>query len=47
MAHGVKVNNTGKEDVDKNVILGMGILILQVLKKKTRDLGVQYIFIED
>ena len=31
MAHGVKGNNTGKEDVDKNVILGMGILILQVL----------------
>ena len=31
MAHGVKGNNTGKEDVDKNVILGQGKLILQVL----------------
>ena len=47
MAHGVKGNNTGKEDVEKNVILGQGQIDIAGVVKRARDLGVQYMFIED
>tara|TARA_S200000501_G_scaffold267833_1_gene251564 strand:+ start:5697 stop:6470 length:774 start_codon:yes stop_codon:yes gene_type:complete len=47
MAHGVKGNNTGKEDADKNVILGQGQIDIAGVVKKARELGVQYMFIED
>ena len=47
MAHGVKGNNTGKEDVEKNVILGQGQIDIAGIVKRARELGVQYMFIED
>lgn len=47
MAKGVKGNNTGKENVKKNVVLGQGQIDIAGVVKRARELGVQYMFIED
>jgi len=47
MAHGVKGNNTGSEDVETNVVLGQGQVDIAGVVKRARELGVRYMFIED
>ncbi|MGB1020368.1 MAG: sugar phosphate isomerase/epimerase family protein [Flavobacteriaceae bacterium] len=47
MAHGVKGNNTGSEDVETNVVLGKGQVDIAGVVKRARALGVRYMFIED
>ncbi len=44
MAKGVKGNNTGKENVKKNVVLGQGQIDIAGVVKRARELGVQYVY---
>ncbi|MEO1012360.1 MAG: sugar phosphate isomerase/epimerase [Bacteroidota bacterium] len=47
MAHGVKGNNTGHEDVETNVVLGMGQIDIAGTVAEAKKLGIEYMFIED
>ena len=47
MENGTVGNDTGHEDVEKNVILGTGMIDMAGLVKRARELGVDYMFIED
>ncbi|NDE29269.1 MAG: sugar phosphate isomerase/epimerase [Flavobacteriia bacterium] len=47
MQKGVVGNTTGSEDVETNVVLGTGQVDIAGIVKKARELGVQYMFIED
>lgn len=47
MAEGVKSNDTGHEDVETNVVLGSGQIDIAGLVLRGRELGIEYMFIED
>ncbi|MCK5440461.1 MAG: sugar phosphate isomerase/epimerase [Maribacter sp.] len=47
MEMGVKGNNTGHEDVETNVVLGTGQVDIKGIVKRGKELGVEYMFIED
>ena len=47
MAMGVKGNDSGHEDTETNVVLGSGQIDIATLVKRGRELGVEYMFIED
>ena len=47
MAIGVKGNDSGHEDTETNVTLGTGQIDIAGLVKRGRELGVEYMFIED
>ncbi len=47
MEKGVVGNNTGHEDVETNVVLGTGQVDIEGIVKRGRELGVEYMFIED
>lgn len=47
MAEGVKSNDTGHEDVETNVVLGTGQIDIAGLVLRARELGIDYMFIED
>jgi len=47
MEKGVKGNNTGHEDVETNVVLGTGQVDIAGVVKKAKELGMEYMFIED
>ncbi len=47
MEKGVKGNNTGSEDVETNVVLGTGQLAMAAIVFKAKELGIQYLFLED
>lgn len=47
MAKGTKGNNTGHEDVETNVVLGTGMVDIEKLVLRGKELGVEYMFIED
>jgi len=47
MEEGVVGNNTGQEDVETNVVLGTGQVDIEGIVKRGRELGVEYMFIED
>jgi sugar phosphate isomerase/epimerase len=43
----VRGNNTGHEDVETNVVLGTGQVDIAGVVKKAKELGIEYMFIED
>ncbi len=47
MAEGVASNDTGHEDVETNVVLGTGQVDIAGLVLRGRELGIEYMFIED
>jgi sugar phosphate isomerase/epimerase len=47
MEKGITGNNSGHEDVDTNVILGTGQLPMVDIVVKAKELGIEYLFIED
>lgn len=47
MAHGTEGNYTGHSDVETNVELGTGMIDIEGLVKRGKELGVEYMFIED
>ena len=47
MEKGVQGNDTGHEDVETNVVLGTGQIDIGSLVLRARELGVEYMFIED
>lgn len=47
MQKGTVGNDTGHSDVETNVILGTGMIDVKTLVLKGRELGVEYMFIED
>ena len=47
MANGVQGNFSGHEDVETNVVLGTGQIDVGALVIRARELGVEYMFIED
>jgi len=47
MEKGVKGNNTGHEDVETNVVLGSGQIDISGLVNRGKELGIEYMFIED
>ena len=47
MQKGVEGNNTGHEDVETNVVLGTGQVDIAGVVKKAKELGIEYMFIED
>lgn len=47
MEKGVQGNDSGHEDVETNVVLGTGQIDIGALVKRARELGVDYMFIED
>jgi sugar phosphate isomerase/epimerase len=47
MEKGVEGNNTGHEDVETNVVLGTGQVDIAGLVKRGKELGIEYMFIED
>ena len=47
MEKGVQGNDSGHEDVETNVVLGTGQIDIGGLVKRARELGVDYMFIED
>ena len=47
MAKGVQGNNTGHSDVETNVVLGTGQIAMAALVKRGKELGIEYMFIED
>ena len=47
MEKGVEGNDSGHEDVETNVILGTGQIDIAGLVQRGRELGVEYMFIED
>jgi sugar phosphate isomerase/epimerase len=47
MADGLSGNDTGHEDVETNVVLGSGQIDIGALVLRARELGIEYMFIED
>ncbi len=47
MEKGVTGNNTGHEDVETNVVLGTGQVDIAGLVNRGKELGIDYMFIED
>lgn len=47
MEKGVKGNDTGHEDVETNVVLGTGQVNIAGVVKRAKELGIEYMFIED
>ncbi len=47
MAKGVKGNYSGHEDIETSVTLGTGQIDIAGLVKRARELGIEYMFIED
>lgn len=47
MAKGIKGDNTGHGDVETNVVLGSGQIAMAELVAKAKELGIEYMFIED
>ena len=47
MAKGVEGNDSGHEDVETNVALGSGQVDIAGLVKRAKELGIEYMFIED
>jgi len=47
MQKGVKGDNTGHGDVETNVVLGTGQIPMAELVAKAKELGMEYMFIED
>ncbi len=47
MAAGVAGNDTGHEDVETNVVLGSGQIDIEGLVRRGRELGIEFMFIED
>lgn len=47
MEKGLTGNNTGHSDVETNVVLGAGQIDMAALVKRGKELGVEYMFIED
>ncbi|NNG10495.1 MAG: sugar phosphate isomerase/epimerase [Arenibacter sp.] len=47
MDKSVKGNNTGHEDVETNVVLGTGQLAMGAIVARAKELGIEYLFIED
>lgn len=47
MAESVAYNDTGHEDVETNVVLGTGKVGIADLVKRAKELGIEYMFIED
>ncbi len=47
MQKGTIGNDTGHSDVETNVVLGTGMIDVKTLVLKGRELGVEYMFIED
>lgn len=47
MEKGVEGNNTGHEDVETNVVLGTGQVDIAGVVKRAKELGMEYMFIED
>ena len=47
MEKGIKGNDTGHEDVETNVVLGTGQVDIAGVVKKAKELGIEYMFIED
>ena len=47
MEKGVQGNDSGQEDVETNVVLGTGQINIEALVRQGREVGVEYMFIED
>jgi len=47
MAKGLAGNDSGHEDVETNVVLGSGQIDIAGLVKRGKELGIEYMFIED
>ncbi|WP_297763490.1 sugar phosphate isomerase/epimerase [uncultured Muriicola sp.] len=47
MEKGIKGDNTGHGDVETNVVLGAGQIAMAELVAKAKELGIEYMFIED
>ncbi|MGB5379246.1 sugar phosphate isomerase/epimerase family protein [Muriicola sp.] len=47
MEKGIKGNNTGSEDVETNVVLGTGQIDMVEIVAMAKELGIEYMFIED
>ncbi|MGP1990510.1 sugar phosphate isomerase/epimerase family protein [Zobellia laminariae] len=47
MEKGVKGNNTGQEDHETNVVLGQGQVDIAGIVAEAKELGIEYMFIED
>lgn len=47
MEHGVEGNDSGHEDVETNVVLGTGQIDIATIVGRARELGIEYMFIED
>ncbi len=47
MEKGIKGDNTGHGDVETNVVLGTGQVAMAELVAKAKELGIEYMFIED
>ena len=47
MEKGVEGNDTGHEDVETNVVLGSGQIDMRAIVAKAKELGIEYMFIED
>lgn len=47
MEKGVEGNITGHEDVETNVVLGTGQVPIAALVSRAKELGIEYLFIED
>ncbi|MGS0524417.1 hypothetical protein ACU8V7_03585 [Zobellia nedashkovskayae] len=47
MEKGVKGNNTGQEDDETNVVLGQGQVDIAGIVAEAKELGIEYMFIED
>lgn len=44
---GVGISHTGESDVENNVVLGSGQVVVAGAVKEAKKLGMEYIFIED
>ncbi len=47
MEKGVAGNDTGHEDVETNVVLGTGQIAISDIVNRAKELGIEYLFIED
>ncbi|MFX0556587.1 sugar phosphate isomerase/epimerase family protein [Maribacter sp. CXY002] len=47
MKKGIQGNNTGHEDVETNVVLGSGQIDIEGVVAEAKNLGIEYMFIED
>ena len=47
MEHGMVGNVSGHSDVETNVTLGTGQIDMDGLIKRAKELGIEYMFIED